>query len=523
MVYNKLLTLDGTVFSFKARYQKRRIMITYLLLRSNKESGPYTLNELLQFGLKPYDLIWVNGKSAAWRYPGEITELKEYAPMVEEQPFDRFFKKQGDSPKTEQAFEPKPEVNPQPGREVNPQPRPEVDPEPKREVNPEPKPEVNPEPKPEVTPATKPAVKPDPVTPTSHSAYIPRKSVFVTMPGHQPYAPKPVDEEPPIKKQEPVVVAETISITENPVAAEIKYSQPLDEIKQMYVKTLQERKQKIANRAFIVQLMKKAAVVVVIVAAGVLIGFTLKSNGDAKKEIASTDTATPVQSKLLPVVEEPQSEERASEPVSEQQQKNELTTQSLSSEKTSSEPLFTEEEKGVARKQDIDKTTFLAPASPRVQEKREITIDEPAPGVDIDARTGERNRKVRNSGDTYEEKETVKQSARNEPKAVLKGGELSKLVSVESNQYHVVAFGGIRNLQLTVYNDSKYLLDNVTVELQYLKPSEQPLRTENIQFRAVSPGGSMTIRVPDTNRGIKVLYRITNILSTQSAKETAGL
>src|ERR1700744_1769058 len=65
----------------------------YSLLRDNKQSGPYSLDQLKTMGLKAYDLVWVDGKSAAWRYPSEIAELKAFAPVVEEQPFDRFFKK----------------------------------------------------------------------------------------------------------------------------------------------------------------------------------------------------------------------------------------------------------------------------------------------------------------------------------------------------------------------------------------------------------------------------------------------
>ena len=79
-----------------------------------------------------------------------------------------------------------------------------------------------------------------------------------------------------------------------------------------------------------------------------------------------------------------------------------------------------------------------------------------------------------------------------------------------------MAFGGIRNLYLTVTNNSKYELDNVIVELQYLKPSEEPLRTENIHFKSVAPHGTATMRVPDTNRGIKVTYRIITIDSRQN-------
>src|SRR5580700_56629 len=65
----------------------------YLLLRDNKQSGPYSLDELKAKGFKAYDLVWVEGKSAAWRYPSEIPELKSFAPVVEEQPFDRFYKR----------------------------------------------------------------------------------------------------------------------------------------------------------------------------------------------------------------------------------------------------------------------------------------------------------------------------------------------------------------------------------------------------------------------------------------------
>ena len=68
-------------------------MNKYLLLRDNKQTGPYSVEELAAHGLKAYDLVWLEGKSAAWRYPSEIAELKPFAPAVEEQPFDRFYKK----------------------------------------------------------------------------------------------------------------------------------------------------------------------------------------------------------------------------------------------------------------------------------------------------------------------------------------------------------------------------------------------------------------------------------------------
>jgi hypothetical protein len=74
-------------------------MSNYLLLRNNKESGPYTLEEIKGMALKAYDLLWVEGKSAAWRYPGEISELKAFAPAIPEQFYDTLFKK----PNSDQA------------------------------------------------------------------------------------------------------------------------------------------------------------------------------------------------------------------------------------------------------------------------------------------------------------------------------------------------------------------------------------------------------------------------------------
>lgn len=50
----------------------------YLLLRSNQQSGPHSLEELIAFNLKPSDLVWIEGKSAGWYYPQEIQALHPY-------------------------------------------------------------------------------------------------------------------------------------------------------------------------------------------------------------------------------------------------------------------------------------------------------------------------------------------------------------------------------------------------------------------------------------------------------------
>jgi hypothetical protein len=67
--------------------------IQYRLLRNNKEIGPFTAADLVAQGFKPYDLIWVEGKSASWRYPSELPEFSYLITNVEEQPFDRLYRK----------------------------------------------------------------------------------------------------------------------------------------------------------------------------------------------------------------------------------------------------------------------------------------------------------------------------------------------------------------------------------------------------------------------------------------------
>lgn len=53
-------------------------MKSYLLLRDNQESGPYTIEDLKKEGLQPQDLVWIEGESNCWKFPGEIEELKAF-------------------------------------------------------------------------------------------------------------------------------------------------------------------------------------------------------------------------------------------------------------------------------------------------------------------------------------------------------------------------------------------------------------------------------------------------------------
>jgi hypothetical protein len=57
----------------------------YLLLRNNRQTGPFSLDELKSQSLRKDDLIWVEGRSAGWSFPYEIETLRHLFPVMEKQ------------------------------------------------------------------------------------------------------------------------------------------------------------------------------------------------------------------------------------------------------------------------------------------------------------------------------------------------------------------------------------------------------------------------------------------------------
>jgi hypothetical protein len=475
-------------------------MTNYLLLRNNKESGPYSIDDLVKLGLKAYDLVWVQGKSAAWRYPSELEELKPYAPITEEQPFDRFYKKEQVTGTKDRSVQTSVAVKSiEPAQEH--QPLAGIAPE--------------------------------------HEKYIPKKSVFVTLPGGVISAnaeprPAPAKEEAPANKELAKATGPIITVSENPNAAQVKYSQPLDDIKEMYVKTLHERKQKIARKNFWMQNLKRAAVIGGLVASGVVAGFLLRSNGSKKELVAqSRQVVEPASTQREPT-------KPVNSPVTEntnaKSQVNEAAAENVPTPSTPAHPMHLPTG-GFVNKHEQEQPSNSTREADRKPDDKQNVVDakktevsaSPEPGLansfsyrgaETDARTGERTRKVRGNNEGNVTNNEVG-STKTEQKVVA-SAELGGQVTVTCNDYKKVAFGGIRDLQLTLNNDSRYALENVIVELQYLKPNEAPLRTENVQFKSIGPNQSATIRIPDTNRGMRVSYRIIHIQRKGADETVAG-
>ncbi|HJS52965.1 MAG TPA: hypothetical protein VJ765_00435 [Chitinophagaceae bacterium] len=437
-------------------------MDTYLLLRSNKKSGPYSFEQLVNFGLKPYDLVWVEGKSAAWRYPSEVDGLKNYAPVTEEQPYDRFYKKPAEKPVNN------PDQHSQPEVQI--------------------------------------IQKEDPyVLPIENKTTTASKKVFVSMPGNhvakksaQPTTikesiipeqrplnieEKKVEPRPALIKEEPIV--NDIRPTEEPTLNE-KYSESLEDIKRRYTETYLNRKKKpgwTSTHTSIAQVFGGAVFFCFLVVV-LYKNFAEEDKPQPRTTIIQPDkrsinTGTVTTTSAIP-------------PVVAETNKKQENKQQLKKEKTNTPP-------------DQDPYATTLKENDAVINENKVAAAEYKP-----------------------EKKAVTTKSTQEPgpeqvKPKTRPININKQVFVRANKYKQRAFGGVVDLELTVHNDSKFQLDKVVVELQYLKPSEQPLKTERIVFNSVEPNGSLTLKIPDYLRGVKLNYRVMEIESSQYESYTAGL
>ena len=519
-------------------------MASYRLLRNNKETGPYTLEALVQLGLKPYDLVWEEGRSAAWRYPSEIQALKFYAPAVEEQPFDRFYKKPSETKKEEEKKETeKQQINTPQVKLVN-----------IKEIEAE------------KTDETKEAKTVVEIT-------TPKKQVFVSLPANlvkkteqqqqpaakniaepviaykeensnnnsykinEPISPsynelvndynsyQPQEKKIPLKEQSTITHKEAYPL-------ETKYTQSLDDIKDIYAQTLLDRKKKTAQKKMIGKVLKRglpfAAVLVVVF----FLGSFLMNDKDSDKNVAVQQQSNVAVKKDDAAIDKL---------VLKQDQKTEPSTQSAEDPAATSQSQVTIPEPSESKQINdgvvvsklssiqkyVDQQKETKPADKQTKkgdpvsflnENNNAETAEAPKNIEADPKTGERNRIVRSASETNTNDNSTTASKTN----ATKSSAVWKQVSVKSNDYKKGTFGGIHGLQLTVNNSSNYLLDKVVVELQYLKQNEEALKTENIHFNMVPPNGSLTLGIPPNMRGVKVAYRVINVES-KAAGDTAGL
>jgi len=433
------------------------MMTKYLLLRNNKESGPFVLDELIAKGLKAYDLVWIEGKSAAWRYPCEIQELSPYAPAVEEQPFDRFFKKptQTDTAKDFQAA-PKPDADK--GNTVS-----------------------------------VPFVAASPVMAGEPSAIPGKRIIYVTLPAKNQQPSPSIQRVPAVPVPERVIEKSRAD----------KFAQPSEDWSTSEDwKTIVEmvpRRRKVTMTGLWRPLLV-ALTVVVLLAAGIFIGLSINSNRlsiarklAVKDAVAANNNAAVEKAPPLNTDQQPSGNQPGANP---------LVTQSVAP------PTVQPPVPSTAKANET-------PAPPVVSKSRKTAP--PAEKTVAGVQKGNtRVPAVKKDSMVMHlpivQREAVHRTDLNTDKLTASTN-LANQVSVDANGYTVGTFGGISGLQLTVNNHSIYPLDLVVVEVQYIQANKKIYKTEHLDFHDIGAGAVQMLEAPKTSRGIKVLYRITLISS----------
>jgi hypothetical protein len=427
-------------------------MTNYLLLRDNKQSGPYTFDELKEKGLKAYDLVWIEGKSAAWRYPCEIQELSPFAPQVEEQPFDRFYKKPAQTSDN---------------TSVTPA---------------------------SVRTAPNGAVAATILTgDTSSSSTAPgRRIIYVTLPAGRtaPVTPPAARETREIRK-EPVITQPEI-----PVIKEPEVREPAEEWKAAV--ELAPRTGRRNHSSRLGQTVMVGLTVMALLVAGIFIGMSLNKDSlgldkrlslrNGKDQAVTNPSEPPNNPSAATVTSTAAAKDNALSKdsiVSTTSVRTEPATASMSPVTTPKTSARQRERSTSVTQKNLtaapvprDSSLQAIPAAHREAVHRaDITADK----VDKDA--------IRNN--------------------------LANLVSIGASGYSVGTFGGISGLQLTVSNRSTYSLDLVVVEVQYIQANKKVFKTENLYFRGIAPGSALMQEAPKSSRGIKVQYKITLVNSKE--------
>jgi len=485
-------------------------MSTYLLLRDNKQSGPYSTEELIAKGLKPYDLVWLEGKSAAWRYPSEIPELKTHAATVEEQPHDRFYRK---------AHEPKAT-----GKEEAVAALALAAEEAHHNGESVPSASIH------VTlPSSiencqnKPLVLTDPPTPEEQA---------------QQTAPHPENLEQAVKT---ALVIEKIAESAN---------RRIDSDAGSIATLTQYYEQQYAEKAKELDITRKrsflmpAIIGICLLLGGVVIGLAIsttvnKIDKGNLEQVVQAITQRQQQQKKKKVVKA-----KTTETTTAKTPKSLLSTSTPNTVVLPPAVLaaraFHTKDTAVTASNIIKPVTITNP--PTIVQKDSINKVRPLTSIrkkdsahsvnnspvvvrnEIPATSPVIDKKEDHlppSPVIQEEPKETKEAEENKP--TVTKVQLQKQVSVNGSSFKTAVLGGISGLQLTVTNNSRYSLDEVVVEVKYFDPDKNVVKTQSVYFNEIPPGESKTIEAPRTNRGVSVEYSISNVHSKAIDNPKNGL
>ena len=462
-------------------------MTYYRLLRDNKESGPFAEDELIAKGFKPYDLIWVEGKSAGWRYPSEIPAFKNFAPAIEEQPYDRFYKKQpaqklfsSEEKDTRTAYIPSAAKNTaavdtvKSNNNIQPQqfvPAANVQSTPDYTIQPLPGRHIH------VTLPSGNTVNLTTLVAKKENKESSRAAEQISNNATAYTEPKQTADTTPSYNEIPVVAQ---PVRKNNLVAVPAINE--DNTEKMY---LQQPQQYQASQSISWGLIAASFIgFATLVGLGIMIGLGI---GKSKSEQAAAAAALrnkPTQTVQVPV--------------------------------NSNKP-------GAIADGPASTGTDVALPQPSANNNKELVQN----AVVKNTVLPENNNEPKEAKKTPAEKSS--EAAKNkslQEEAVINTKpvtvNIEKTLSLTANDFKTGAFGGISGLKYSLFNGSRVPLESVEIEIDYIQANDKVFKTEKLLFKDIPAGTQATIEAPSSSRGVKLSTRIIKINAKEGLVNTTA-
>ncbi|MFT3934733.1 MAG: hypothetical protein QM726_14005 [Chitinophagaceae bacterium] len=445
-------------------------MTHYRLLRDNKESGPFSEEEMIAKGFKPYDLIWVEGRSAGWRYPSEIPSFKAFAPAIEEQPYDRFYKKQPEQKLFSEERAQSALLNKE-----------------KETVKTDKTPNPVTSKAPEYSIKALPGKHIHVILPSGNTVNLnalvaknenttPKETVSIDN-AESAYSNGAISEQTAVKaiaqssfkKEEPVA---------EPIVAKAIGEYDLPDTNSYETQPIVYTTQNTNSSGFSWGLIAAAFIgFATLVGLGIMIGLTLAkqpgntvngnelSTNKSKEQLQDNSTNKQASQSTVADVPSPIVDEPVQQPLNSGNNNKELVQNA------------------------VVKNTVL-PEDAGLNKAEKKSTEEKSAGI---------NSKEQSSGASLNNKPT--------PAPV----NVEKTLSLTTNDFRTGAFGGISGLKYTLFNGSRYTLESVEVEVDYIQANDKVFKTEKLIFKDIPSGTQTTIEAPSSNRGVKLNSRIIKI------------
>ena len=439
----------------------------YKLLRNNQQTGPYTFEELVQTGLKPFDLIWADGRTAGWMYPSEIEGLKPFVAGALQA-----------APTEAATAEDMPVATPVGMSAAADQP----------------------------SAARQPAAT-IPATATHIFISLPAGAAGARMaaPAQKVVAPPSLEEESPEQKlerkalelrQKVQAFAAQKSEQEAEPTLDTKYTRSLDDIKEEY--SLWMHQQKHGRRR--VRLPRKQLVVAAGVLLAVGVGYTALKQwmGTAEPGVQPTLGQAPV----VPL--------KSSAPaVAAQRETEQPSVVNTGVRNRHSHALDELEQANKLIEEDLKRFEGSANATVTKPSKEPIQQDTP----DIHGQEEETYAAVVYQTGTNQTSRSAEPTSGTDDQHTEKTVPLGQQIDVKARYLKTPRGKGIEGLELVLRNNSRQSLKTVAIDVFYYKEGESLLAKETVYFNDVLPGETLTLTAPGHKKAATATYQL-GLIST---------